>query len=81
MPLRVFFPLQPFPPGVTIIKKKYFFTVYLFLLRERQKTLSYALTSRGGAEREGETESQAGSELPAQSPHVGLDPMNLEIMT
>ena len=38
--------------------------------------------SRGGAEREGDTESEAGSRLPAVSPepHAGLEPMNREIM-
>ena len=39
--------------------------------------------SRGGAEREGETESEAGSRLQAVStePDVGLEPMNREIVT
>ena len=39
--------------------------------------------SRGGAEREGDTESEAGSRLRAVStePDVGLEPMNCEIMT
>ena len=46
--------------------KKNFFNVYLFL-RERQNV------SEGGAEREGDTESEAGSgfELSAQSPTRG----------
>ena len=37
----------------------------------------------GGAEREGDTESEAGSRLPAVStePTVGLELKNLEIMT
>ena len=37
----------------------------------------------GGAEREGDTESEAGSRLRAVStePHVGLEPTNHEIMT
>ena len=53
-----------------------FFNVYLFL-RERQST------SRGGAEREGDTESKAWSRLRAVStePNVGLEPTNREIMT
>ena len=38
--------------------------IYLFLSE---------VTSRGGAERERERESQAGSELSAQSPTWGLD--------
>ena len=39
--------------------------------------------SRGGAEREGDTESKAGSRLRAVSaePDAGLEPMNCEIMT
>ena len=39
--------------------------------------------SRGGAERGGDTESEAGSRLPAVStePDVGLEPTNREIMT
>ena len=38
---------------------------------------------RGGAEREGDTESEAGSRLPAVStqPDAGLELMNREIMT
>ena len=37
----------------------------------------------GGSEREGDTESEAGSGLQAGStePDAGLEPMNLEIMT
>ena len=39
--------------------------------------------SRGGAEREGDTESEAGSRLQAAStePDAGLEPTNREIMT
>ena len=39
--------------------------------------------SRGGAEREGDTESEAGSRLRAVStePDAGLEPANCEIMT
>ena len=39
--------------------------------------------SRGGAEREGDTESEIGSRLQAviTEPSMGLEPMNLEIMT
>ena len=53
-----------------------YFNVYLFL-RERQGT------SRGGAEREGDTESEAGFGLQAVStePDAGLEPMSCEIMT
>ena len=55
-----------------------FLNVYLFL-RERQKQN----VSRGGAEREGDTEPEAGSRLGAVStePDVGLKPTNHEIMT
>ena len=55
-----------------------FFLVYLFLRdRERQSM------SRGGAEREGDTESKAGSRLRAVStePKVGLELKSHEIMT
>ena len=50
--------------------------VYLFL-RERQSV------SRGGAEREGDTESEAGSKLRAvgTEPDAGLELTNCEIMT
>ena len=39
--------------------------------------------SRGGAEREGDTESKVGSRLPAVStePNLGLELMNCDIMT
>ena len=39
--------------------------------------------SRGGAEREADTESETGSRLPAVStePDAGLEPMNREITT
>ena len=39
--------------------------------------------SRGGAEREGDAESEAGSRLRAVStePNAGLEPMNHEIVT
>ena len=54
----------------------FFFNVYL-VLRERQRV------SRGGAEREGDTGSEAGSRLPAGSaePDAGLKPTNREIVT
>ena len=53
-----------------------FFNVYLFL-RERKSV------SGGGAETEGDTESEAGSRIQAVStePDVGLEPTNCEIMT
>ena len=51
--------------------------VCLFVERERQSV------SKGGAEREGDTESEAGSRLRAVStePDAGLEPTNCEIMT
>ena len=54
-----------------------FFNFFYFFLRKRQSV------SRGGAEREGDTDSGAGSRLRAVStePDVGLKPKNREIMT
>ena len=57
---------------------KFFLNIYLFLKdRVRQSV------SGGGAEREGDTESETDSRLQAVStePDAGLSPMNLEIMT
>ena len=56
--------------------KKIFFHVYL---RSREKQS----THRGGAERDGDTESEAGSRLPAvrTEPDVGLEPGNRESTT
>ena len=56
--------------------KKIFFNIYLFL-RESEHT------SGRGAEREGDTESRAGSWLWAVStePNAGLKPMSCKIMT
>ena len=64
-----------FCPLTLIFFLKIFFNVYLFL-RERE-------VNRGGAEREGDTELEAGSRLQVVStePNVGPEPMNLEIMT
>ena len=56
----------------------FFFNVYLFIWdRERQSM------NGGGAEREGDTESEAGSRLQNVStePDTGLELMNCEIMT
>ena len=63
---------------VPLFKKKIFFNVYLFW-RERGSSR----TSGGGAEREGNTETKAGSRLRAVStePDAGLEPTNCEIMT
>ena len=49
--------------------------VYLFMLRERER--ERLGTSRGGAEREGERESQAGSALSAQSLMEGSIPQTM----
>ena len=59
--------------------KKIFFNVYLFFERETERQSMIG----GGAEREGDTESKAGSRLCAVStePVVGLEPTNREIMT
>ena len=56
--------------------KFFFINVYLFL-RDRQST------SGGGAEREGDTGSEAGARLRAGStePDAGLEPTNPEIVT
>ena len=53
--------------------------LFILFLRERQKQN----VSRGGAEREGDTEPKAGSRLRAVStePDVGLELTNLEIVT
>ena len=57
-------------------KIDFFFNIYLFL-RQRESM------NGGGAEREGDTESEAGSRLRAAStePDAGLELTNLEIMT
>ena len=61
---------------------KHFFNVYLFL-RERQSERESVCVSREGAEREGDTESKAGSRLRAVStePEAGLELTNCEIVT
>ena len=63
-----------------IISEHFIFFFYVFIYfcdRERQSM------SRGGAEREGDTESKAGSRLWAVStePDAGLEPTDCEIMT
>ena len=54
--------------------------IYLFL---HILNTHFFLRARGGAEREGDTESEAGSRLRAvgTEPDVGLEPANHEIMT
>ena len=64
-------------PGLSGVS--FFFNVYLFL-KKREKERGH---KRGGAEREGHTESETGTRFQAVStePDMGLDPMNREIMT
>ena len=56
-----------------------FFLMFIHFLRDRKRQSM----SREGAEREGDTESKAGSRLRAVStePDAGLEPTNQEIMT
>ena len=51
--------------------------------REREREREMQSMSRGGVEREGDTESEAGSRLQAVStePAAGLEPTHREIMT
>ena len=58
---------------------KTFVNIYYLFLRERKRQSM----SRGGAEREGDTESEVGSRLQAVStePNAGLELLNPEIMT
>ena len=51
---------------------------YLFLRQRERQSMDW-----GGAEREGDTESETGSRLGAVStePHAGLELMNCEIVT
>ena len=58
--------------------KKFFFNIYLFLRDRERRSMS-----GGGAEREKETQSEAGCRLWAVStePDEGLEPTNCEIMT
>ena len=60
----------------TCLEHFFFFLMFIFE-RERESV------SRGGAEREGDTESEAGSSLWAvrTEPNVGLELMNHEVMT
>ena len=73
-----FLRLRGFVCRLKIYYLKKIFNVYLFLRDGERQSMS-----RGGAEREGDTESKAGSRLRAVStePDVALEPMNHEIMT
>ena len=57
-----------------------YFNVYLFLIEKERERQSM---SGGGAEREGDTESQAGSRLPAVNtePDAGLELTACEFVT
>ena len=59
--------------------------IFLMFISERERERERERQNmRGGeTEREGDTESEAGSRLPAVStgPDTGLEPRNLEIMT
>ena len=57
----------------------FFVVCFLLFIFERDRETM----SRGGAEREGDTESEAGCRLRADStePDEGLEPMNHETMT
>ena len=59
---------------LSLLKKNFFKCLFIFE-RERQSM------SRGGAEREGDTKSEAGSKLSAQSPAWGLNLTNRETVT
>ena len=56
----------------------FIFVTFLFIFERQRQT-----ESRGGAERGGDPESEAGSRLRAVStePDAGLEPTNYEIMT
>ena len=57
--------------------------VFFFNFFERERQRQRQSVSGGGAEREGDTESEAGSRFRAGStePNAGLEPTNREIMT
>ena len=69
-------PPLPHAQYLSLINFYFIFNVYVFL-GQRQSLI------RGGAEREGDTGSEAGSRLRAVStePDVGLEPTNCGIMT
>ena len=60
---------------ISVVYSFFFLSLFLLFLRETD------IVSGGGAEIEGDRESQAGSALPAQSPLQGLNPQNRKIMT
>ena len=82
LPASIYDMSWPFSQVITIFLHHFFFNFFFptfiyFWLRERQSM------NRGGAEREGDTESETGSRLWAVStePDAGLEPTNHEIMT
>ena len=77
---------KPFPDPTSSLSalpllcfKKFFNVFLIYFLKERERQSM----SRGGTERERDTELEAGSRLYAVStePEVGLEPTNREIMT
>ena len=52
----------------------FFFFLNVYFISEGERERARQSTSRGGAEREGDTESEAGSRLSAQSPTRGSNP-------
>ena len=63
---------------VHILIKNFFFIKFIYFLQRQSASMSW-----GGAQREGDTESEAGSRLQAVStePDPGLELTNHEIMT
>ena len=70
--------VRPGQDGFFLFFFNFFFNVCLFLRKRRKQSVS-----GGGAEREGDRESEAGSRLRAVSaePGVGLELTSCEIMT
>ena len=64
-----------------LIGSLFLFGLFFFPLKNVFKFVIILKESRGGAKREGDRESQAGSALSAQSPAWGLDLRNREIVT
>ena len=70
-----------FKPLILFYFFNFFLTFIHFCARERKR--ESAIVSEGGAEREGDTESEAGCRLQAVStePDAGLEPTNCEMVT
>ena len=69
--------LLPLLWRVVVVVVVLFKTMFIYFERERESKRRH----RGGAERKGERESQAGSALSVAEPNTGLAPMNYEVMT